>query len=299
MTFLKGKIIKLLNAFRLRNFIGKNMKSQVLKTLFLVFVIFLFVKILSFGFSFINAQTPTISLQFPKEGDITTGEKTFIRGDVNPPSSDVFANGKIVAKNGDGSFTAVISIPEGTSTFKVEAKYRGKTSSVLRLVTRQLTQEELQLRADEKNKKDLAAREDVLKTDQKIGDVLSAYDKGAVINAVTVLENKLEDKSGFKTITGKVINNTSEKAYWVKVTATFYDANNNIVDTKSGFAVSLDDVLDPGQAATFKTQSTTKTFSYYKTSVDWKTNSAIGGADINQNENNQASPSSKPLKIIP
>ncbi|MDO8657210.1 MAG: FxLYD domain-containing protein [Candidatus Levybacteria bacterium] len=300
MTFFKGKIIKFLSGFNLINLLNKNIKSLILKIFFLVFVIFLFVKALSFGFSFISAQTPTISLQFPKEGEATTGEKTFIRGIVNPPSSDVFANGQKVAKNGDGSFTAVISIPEGTSTFKMEAKYRGKKSEVLRLITRQLTQEELQKKEDDKKKKELIARENVLKTDQKIGDILSAYDKGGgAINAVTVLENKLDEKSGFQTVTGKVINNTNEKAYWVKVTADFYDANNNIIDTKSGFAVSLDDVLEPGRATNFKTQSTTTQFSYYKVSVDWKTNSALGGADGNQNENNQASPSSKPLRIIP
>ena len=305
MNSLKDKIVKLSNGFYLKKIFGNNLsgirrllpvKSLLSQAIFLFIVVFVALKAVSYFFSFMNAPIPTLSLQFPKEDQITTGEKAFIKGVITPVSSEVFANGQKVAKNGDGSFTAVISIPEGRSTLKVEALYRGKKAEILRLVTRQLTQEELQIREEEKRKKELEAREDTLKTDQKIDDLLSTYNKGATINAVTVLDNKLEDKFGFKSITGKVINNTSEKVYWVKVTATFYDANNNIVDSKSGFAVSLDQVLESGRAANFKTQSTTKAFSYYKATVDWKTNSAIGGADIStQIEDKKASSSPKPL----
>ncbi len=219
---------------------------------------------------------PTITLAYPKENQEVLGEKIFVKGKIAPQGTRVTVNKEEVAGNGDGSFTAVVTIPEGKSTLFVEASYRGKKAKVLYLIGRALSEEEKQAKLAKEKSKELAVAQKVLGDDQKIDKLLSSYNAGGGILGVHVLAHTLKNAGSFRWVTGEVINGTLEDAYWVKVEATFYDINNNVVDNQIGFAVAEDQVLKPGEVATFKTKSTVKDFSYYKLNVDWKTNEVVG-----------------------
>ena len=106
--------------------------------------------------------------------------------------------------------------------------------------------------------------------------------------------HKVNEKAGFRSVSGEVVNQAKEDVYWVKITATFYDDHDNVVDTKIGFAVALDQYLKPKDKAKFDTQSTSKEFAYYKLSVDWKKSSDLGG--IQSSELEIATKSADPTK---
>lgn len=240
---------------------------------------------LAYGvYIYLSAPAPTISITTPADGQAVTGETLFISGKVLPVGSRVSVNGMGVSENGDGTFTAVVTIPEGKSTITVLADYRGKKAEAVQLVTRELTDEEKKSREDERKKAQRKDREEILGVDQKIEELLVAYNNKTGPYIVRILDHKLKEKAGYKTVMGSVLNGTKEDVYWVKITATFYDDADNPVDTKFGFAVSLDEFLRSGETASFETQFTSKEFTYYKLAVDWKKNSDLGAVDSSELE---------------
>ncbi|MBI2595309.1 hypothetical protein HYW46_01065 [Candidatus Daviesbacteria bacterium] len=229
-------------------------------------------------YTYVTSPNPTITLQVPAGDQEVKSENLFVKGIVAPIGSKVRVNGQEVAENGDGTFTTVINIPEGKSTLKIEANYRGKNAEVIHLINRLLTEEEQKTKDEQKRRAQLKDKEDVLGIDQKIDELIVAYNNKTGSDIVRVLDHKVNEKAGFRSVSGEVINGAKEDVYWVKVTANFYDEHDSLVDTKIGFAVALDQYLKPGDKGTFDSQSTSKEFSYYKLSVEWKKGSDLGGA---------------------
>lgn len=261
-----------------REFYNMFLKSRYHRLFFLT-VLFL-IPVFAIVYVYASSPIPTIILAFPKENQEVVGEKIFVKGRVTPYGSSVKVNKEGVAGNGDGSFTAVVTVPEGKNILAIEAAYRGKKAKVLYLITRALSEDEKQARLEQEKKKELAAAQQVLGEDKKIDDLLSAYNAGGGISGVHVLTHELKKAGSFQWVAGEVINGTLEDAYWVKVDATFYDINNTAVDTQTGFATAEDQVLKPGEVDKFKTKSTVKEFVYYKLNVDWKTNEVTGENQI-------------------
>lgn len=241
-----------------------------------------------FIFDYMGAPHPTISIQAPSENQSVLGERLYVSGVVKPVGSRVSVNGKVVAQNGDGSFTAVITIPEGKNNLKIEAKYKGKKSELVTLVTRELTEEEKKKQDDERKLTDIKSREKVLGVDQKIDELIAAYDNPSGEKFIKVISHELIKEMEFKRVKGEVVNTGKVNTYWVKATANFYDEKDNLVDSKIGFVVALDKALAPGEKGQFETQSTTKEFVYYKLVLDWK-------SGINMTEQ-QATVSGSPLE---
>lgn len=261
-----------------REFYDTFLKSRRHRFFFLI-AIFL-IPVFAIVYVYASSPIPTIMLAFPKENQEVVGEKIFVKGSVIPHGSRVVVNKEEVAGNGDGSFTAVVTIPEGKNTLAIEASYRGKKAKALYLIVRALSEEEKQAKLEKQKKEELAVAQKVLGEDQKVDELLSAYNTGGGISGVHVLTHELKKAGSFRWVAGEVINGTLEDAYWVKAEATFYDVNNNVVDTQIGFAAAEDKVLKPGEVAKFKTKSTVKDFSYYKLNVDWKTNEVVGGNKV-------------------
>lgn len=230
-----------------------------------------------FTVGYFISPPPTIILQTPADGQKVVGDKLYVKGTVSPAVSSVRVNGQLVAKNGDGSFTGIVSIVEGRSVLLVEADYRGRKSSVSQLVDRDFTPEELAALEEKKKLSEIKAREEVLGVDQQVDELLSVYDSLVAPRSVKILSHDLKQVSGLKKVTGEIINGVPEDVYWVKIVATFYDKNNTQIDSKVGFAAIYDKPLAPNEVAKFETQSTGKEFDYYKLTVDWKTASNVGG----------------------
>lgn len=89
---------------------------------------------------------------------------------------------------------------------------------------------------------------------------------------VSVVSSKQKNTSyGSTSIVGEVINNGNDSATFVKVTATFYDANNEVVDTNFTYAGdTAGTALQKGKTAPFEILLINKTkFDHYKLDVSW------------------------------
>jgi hypothetical protein len=90
--------------------------------------------------------------------------------------------------------------------------------------------------------------------------------------AVSVVSSKQKNTSyGSVSIVGEVINNGEDAANYVKVTATFYDTNNEVVDTSFTYAGDTADTgLQKSKTAPFEIHLLNKTkFDHYKLDVSW------------------------------
>ena len=90
---------------------------------------------------------------------------------------------------------------------------------------------------------------------------------------VSVVSSKQKNTSyGATSIVGEVINNGSDVANDVKVTATFYDANNGVVDTNFTYAGDTSNTgLQKDKTAPFEINLLDKTkFDHYKLDVSWQ-----------------------------
>ena len=237
------------------------------------------------GYLYSVTPKPAISLELPKENTISTEKKLYVRGKVKPAGTTVSVNGAKADTDGNGTFTVFVSLPVGQSVLTIDANYFGKHATYVEPITRQLSAEEQMQLAQKKAQQEQEARAKVLSANKKIDSLVDA-DKSDFVHIVRVISQD-EKKSGtYSNITGEVINSTANPAYWVKVTANFYNASDQIVDKAVGYAVSKAQSLAPGKTAPFTTQSTTTPHLYYKLTVDWQdkqyvsTNSAeFGGND--------------------
>ncbi len=242
------------------------------------------------GYGYIESPGPTITIITPEDGAAVEGSKLFVKGSVAPAGASVFVNGKEVARNGDGTFTAIVNIPTGKTILMVDANYRGKKSSLQQLVERQLTDAERAKKDSERKLAEIKAKQEVINTDQRIEEILGAYSATVEPKSVRVLSHELKTQAGLKRVVGEVMNGVPEEVFWVRVTASFYDKEDNVVDTKVGFAEEFDKSIGPFDIGKFETASTGKEFSYYKVSVDWRTSSNLTDPVEGEKE---ASPSAK------
>ncbi|MBI2011726.1 PAAR domain-containing protein [Candidatus Daviesbacteria bacterium] len=263
-----------------------NLPQVSRKKIFFLILIFLLL-LLFYGFYkyYISSPSPTLTLEIPTEAIV--GDKLFVKGIVIPASSSVEVNGQPVAKNGDGSFTAIITIPQGKSVVEVTATYRTKNSQLQQLVERGLTEEEALKKKEKEDLAKIKERQEVANSDQKIQEILGAYSATIEPQSVRVINHELKTKAGLKKVVGEVMNTVPEKVYWVKITASFFDSTDNVVDTKVGFAAQFDKSIPSFEIAKFETESTSKEFSYYKLAVEWRTSSSL-------TESPEASASAKP-----
>lgn len=227
------------------------------------------------GYGYLESPGPTITIITPEDGASVEGTKLFVKGSVSPAGSSVLVNDKEVAKNGDGTFTAVVTIPTGKTILMVNASYRGKKSSLQQLVERELTESEKAKKDTERKLAEIKAKQEVINTDQRIEEILGAYSATVEPKSVKVLSHELKTQAGLKRVTGEVMNGVPEEVFWVRITASFYDKEGNVVDTKVGFAVEFEKSIGAFDIAKFETASTGKEFSYYKLSVDWRTSSNL------------------------
>lgn len=89
---------------------------------------------------------------------------------------------------------------------------------------------------------------------------------------VEVKSESITTSYGYQCIVGEVINNTRSNAKFVKITATFYDKDNRVVDTEFSFASDTDQTpLKPSLTAPFKLLISKDTqFDHYKLDVSWQ-----------------------------
>lgn len=218
----------------------------------------------------VTAKAPEITLDQPSDPVTTTkGEKFFVSGKVLPRNSRVTINGSEVALNGNGSFTAVVKVPMGDSTLEVQAESRGKKAQLLRLVSRELTEEELRAQAEEKSVKKKEAVDKAAELERTVNDLLAAKNAGKK-GALKVINNHFKEEAGFYRVVGEVVNLGKETVGWVMVTANFYNQAGGIIETKYGFATDFGQVIKPGEKAFFETQTTTKEFFNYSLDLSWE-----------------------------
>lgn len=91
----------------------------------------------------------------------------------------------------------------------------------------------------------------------------------AKIEIVSHKEKK--SQYGASSIIGEVINNGTAPASFISITATFYDANGQVVDTASAYAANTADVaLQPGSKTPFEIMRLQDIkFDNYKLDVTW------------------------------
>lgn len=236
-------------------------------------------------------QMPEIELTQPGEDWVNRGENLFVIGRVTPNRTRVKVNDQDVALNGDGTFTAVINIPLGESVLKVEANSRGRRATLLRLVSRGLTEEESQAKAEEEAKRQKVIADESAELDKKVKDLLAAKQAGSVIPGfLRVLNNHVEEEEGFAKVVGEVVNLGKENAVWVMVRVDFFNENEVKVDSTYGFATEFDQVLRPKDRVKFETQPTRKEFAFYKMEISWEKEKVAGASDEVEQATSEATP---------
>jgi hypothetical protein len=226
-----------------------------------------------------SIEPPKITIDQPEGNNVSGGENLFIKGKVLPVGSRITVNENPVSLNGDGTFTAVVKVPTGESTLKLEAFYRGKRSELVRLISREPTQEELQALQDEEDRKRKEAIDRVATLERSVNDILAAKNANTEKKGILkVVNSQLKEESGFFNIQGEVANVGNQDVGWVMVTATFYNKDSATVDTKYGFATDFNQAIKPGQIAKFETQATNKTFDHYGLDLTWEEPTVAGVA---------------------
>lgn len=222
-----------------------------------------------FADNYFNGPVPTIALATPKENEAVLTDDLYVRGSVFPAGSRVLINGQNVSLNGDGTFTAVLKVKEGQNILQVTAQTGRKKAEFLRLVRRDLTEEEKRLRQEAKVKEEAEAKARILSKDQEIAQVQAAYTQKEA-QRVRVTEQAIKEEAGLKRIIGKVVNDTDARAFWVKVTASLLDPAGAKVEEKIAFITSFEKFLKPGEEASFETQTIEKPFDHYQVEVTWE-----------------------------
>ena len=251
---------------------------------------------------YVISPQPAIRLVVPVASQVMTDRDIYVRGVVKPPGALVRVNGKVAQGDGDGNFTVFVSAPAGRSVLRVEASYIGKHAQFLEPITRELSQEERLAIAERKQKEEAAIKQRVLGEDRSIDALLSSSQDGDFVHVVQVTSHTEEHDGRYVRVLGEVINSTLAPVYWVKVTAKFFDASDQVVDTKLGFAVAKDESLPQGATRRFTTQATSIPHLYYKLTVDWKNteHDSTNSAEFNGNNvDTSATSSAIPTATFP
>jgi hypothetical protein len=247
------------------------------KILSLGLVVLLLFLALSF---FVFSDSPEIFLEQPAIGVTIEGESLLVTGRVRPKNSQVFINGKKASLNGDGTFTTLLAVPVGQSSLTVEAVswVVGKRSQLLRSVNRALTNEEVQAKKLEEAKQKREAADKAAQIERTVNDLLAVKNDNAnqIKKPLKIVNSRLEEEAGFLRVVGEVTNFGKEELGSVMITASFSDANGNVLDTKYGFATNFGKVIRPGETLSFETQATTKDFDHYGLALAWEDKSVAG-----------------------
>lgn len=222
-----------------------------------------------FIYDYISEPSPKITLSTPKENEVVLNDDLYLRGTVTPLGSKVLVNGQDVSLNGDGTFTAILKVQEGENILRVTAEKKGKKAELLRLVNRNLSEEEVRLKQEKEDKEKAEVQSKITSQNQEIAQVQAAYTQRDV-KKVRVIGHTIKEDFGVKRVVGEVVNDTDQPAYWVKVTATLFDKDGRTLETKIAFVTSFDKFLKPAEAAPFETQSIDKTFDRYQLEVTWE-----------------------------
>lgn len=220
---------------------------------------------------FFTLPVPVISVQIPEINQTVTEKELYIQGKIKPIWAQITVNGQGVSINGDGKFTLILPLKIGNNILKFQAYNFGKKAEYILPITRNLSNEEKLAEAEAKQKEEAEARQRVLAADTKIGDLIEKSTHDSLIYIVQIVSSVIKKDSVFSRIEGVVNNMTLDPVYWVKITAKFYNASDQLIDTKEGLAVAEADAIAPGKTHEFTTQATDKDFAYYKLSVDWTT----------------------------
>lgn len=221
------------------------------------------------AWGYIGTDKPTIQLMLPKENIEVLGEDLLVKGKVTPIVDKVTVNGNTASLNGDGLFTVIIKVQPGINTLKITAKKGLQEAEMLNMVVRKLSpeEEEIQRKAlQEKQEKESTQAKTV---DQKIAEINALYENNNA-KKIKVVNSTIETQGALKRITGEVVNDSEKPVRWVKVTASFFDSQQNIIDSKIGFVVSNNEVLQPSARGSFKTQTIQAPFTDYKLDVKWE-----------------------------
>lgn len=236
--------------------------------------------------SIVFANAPEIYLEkLNDQNVINMGEKLFISGKVVPKNAKVMINGKGVALNGNGSFTAIVNLPMGESELQIEAFNFTKQAKLVRLVNRVPTEGELQTIKQEEADNKKKAIDKSAELDRTVNDLLAAKNVGGK-GELKIYNNHLQENAGFTQIVGEVANLGKVPARWVTITAIFYNQAGVVIDTKYGFAVGMDKVINPDETVSFETQATTKPFDRYTLDLTWEPVGAVGGVATKSSELN-------------
>ena len=225
------------------------------------------------------ADPVEIVLTRPEVDYVNMGEKLFVDGLVKPRGGKVVVNGKEVAQNGNGGFTAIVEIPVGQSVLEVEAEKWGKSSKIIRMVNRDLTQEELVLKQQTEEEEKKKKLDELAAFENQVNDVLAAKTATYSGESVRVLSSEAVEEYGYKFIVGEVINQGEKEVSLVTVEVKFLGGDGTIVDTKHGFATNVGETMSPGEQLEFKTQATNKPFEKYSLDVSWWSAENANGAD--------------------
>lgn len=248
---------------------GNVMRTHKLAVALLLILIPAAIFLGNMVWGYVGANKPTIKLIVPEENIEVIGEDLLVKGTVTPVVDKVMVNDNIASLNGDGLFTAIIKIQPGINTLKIKASKGIQEAEVLNIVVRKLSPEEEA--AQEKSLLEKQKEETVHATtvDQKIAEINALYENNTA-KKIKVVNSAIETQGTLKRITGEVINDSGKPVKWVKVTASFFDDKQNLIDSKIGFVVSNNEILQPNARGSFKTQTIQVPFINYKLDVKWE-----------------------------
>jgi hypothetical protein len=232
---------------------------------------------------FLFAKPPTIQVTSPQLNAEVSGKQIQIQGKVVPAESRVLINGHDVYSNGDGTFTQIVDVTEGKNILKVTAEYYRKSSSVVQMVTRILTQDEIAAKQQMKEKQEA----EIKKEAEKIA--LAAKENEAVLSAATTPEptpsppptetefnqeniktQEVKSTPDGKIITGKYMNKTGRTIRWVKLVANVKNEEGSLIETKEAYVTNSTQSLAPLAEVGYTVPISTQEYSSYELTTSYE-----------------------------
>lgn len=222
----------------------------------------------------IDNSAPVIELEHPTENIQVTTDQIYVKGRVKPKGSKITVNDAEVSLNGDGSFTYILPIKPGVNAIKVKAFKFSNKSEVVRLVERK--EEQQQADKKELQKESVAEKKLGLFDPGNASGGPQPAISGAKVSdgtsEVVIVKQQLAPNVNPVKILGEVSNQTRLEVSDVKITAIFYNNDNEIADIKAAYAATPNLKLETGQSAPFEIQSSIQPsdFAIYKFEVAWQ-----------------------------
>lgn len=254
----------------LRNLPAKWNNRTALKIIAVVAVLGL---LSTFANQRINSDHPIITVDSPDENSEISSSKVFIKGRVEPANSKILiSETSEVFRNGDGTFTALVNLKEGENVLNIEAKNFSKKSSVIRLVKRVLSDEEIAKKEEEEAKLSTEKQksDQLSSLSRGFGSVASANSSDGTSRVVLANVQLLTDLSPTR-IVGEVVNQLQVPITNVKVSVLFVNNQGNPIDLSSDF-VPINGTMAPGQKLPFEVRTLKRQgeFTNYSFEVTWE-----------------------------